>query len=110
MERSNDFQYVNRFVWDTEKNEINKIKHKVSFEVASRVFQDPLLYTEYDKENSEKSGEYRERNIGTVDGVLVLLVATTDTVDGKIRIFSARKAETKEVRIYEQNAKIIRGY
>ena len=109
MERNKDFVYLDKFKWDTWKNDKNKIDHKVSFETASRIFDDPFLYTEYDEENSLKHNEYRERNIGTVGGIAVLLVASTDTEDGKIRIFSARKAETQEVRIYEQNAKAILG-
>jgi hypothetical protein len=106
-ERNKDFVYLDRFVWDTRKNELNKTNHGVSFETAARIFNDPVLYTEYDRENSERSGEHRERNMGMVDGVVVLLVATTDTADGMTRIFSARKAEKKEVRIYERNAKTL---
>jgi uncharacterized DUF497 family protein len=108
MERNKDFVYLGKFVWDTQKNEINKEGHKVSFELASRIFNDPLLYTEYDKENSEEHNEYREKNIGAVDGVLLLAVSTTD-VGNKKRIISARKAEKKEVRIYERNAKTLLG-
>ena len=108
MERNKDFVYLDRFLWDTQKNESNKVKHKVSFETASRIFNDPLLYTEYDRENSEEHNEYREKNIGSVGGVLMLTVSTTD-VDDKKRIFSARKAEPEEVRIYERNAKTLFG-
>jgi len=49
MERDTDFVYLDTFVWDTAKNEANKIKHNgLSFELASRVFNDPLLYQDYD--------------------------------------------------------------
>ncbi len=30
-----------KFEWDTEKNHSNRAKHKVSFEIAARVFADP---------------------------------------------------------------------
>ena len=32
-----------RIIWDEAKNEENKSKHKISFEVAQYVFSDPLL-------------------------------------------------------------------
>ena len=44
VERNTDFVYLDTFVWDTTKNEYNKANHeKLSFEMASRVFNDPLL-------------------------------------------------------------------
>jgi len=44
VERNTDFVYLDTFVWDTAKNEYNKIKHKgLGFEFASRIFNDPLL-------------------------------------------------------------------
>lgn len=104
MERNKDFVYLDTFVWDTEKNEINKKKHGISFEQAVQIFNDPLLYTEYDKENSEKHNEYREMQIGRLGNFITLSVSTTDR-ENKIRIFSARKSTKKEIKIYEQNAK-----
>lgn len=104
MERNKDFVYLDTFVWDTEKNEINKKKHGISFEVAVQIFNDPLLYTEYDKENSEEHNEYREMQIGRLGNFITLSVSTTDR-EGKIRIFSARKSAKKEIEIYERNAK-----
>ena len=60
VERNTDFVYLNTFVWDTEKNELNKKKHAgLSFELASRVFNDPLLYNVYDYSHSDD--EYREK-------------------------------------------------
>lgn len=32
------------FEWDEEKNSINKVKHRISFETAAHVFDDPELY------------------------------------------------------------------
>ena len=34
-----------RWVWDEEKNRTNRRDHKVSFEIAERVFDDPLSVT-----------------------------------------------------------------
>ena len=104
MKRDKNFVYLDTFVWDTDKNEKNKCAHNLSFETASRIFNDPLLYIEYDKTNSEVHNEHREKMIGTFDGITILTVSMTE-IDEKIRIFSARKATSKEVRIYEQNAK-----
>ena len=93
------------FVWDENKNVINKKKHKVSFETAVRIFNDPCLYVEFDEENSTIE-ESRYDYTGIIDiGVMpILYVVATETRD-KTRIISARKATEKEVLKYEQNAK-----
>ena len=53
-----------------------------------------------------EKGERRWQTLGLVDGYLLLLVAHTvrDDVDGTevIRIISARRAEPKEMKHYEQ--------
>ena len=53
-----------------------------------------------------EKGERRWQTLGLVDGYLLLLVAHTDRddVDGTevIRIISARRAEPKEMKHYEQ--------
>lgn len=93
-----------RFEWDAAKAASNLLKHRVSFEVAARVFADPFQLTLQDR---VENGEYRWQTIGMVDGYLVLLVAHTvaDDADGAeiIRIISARKAEPKERTRYAQN-------
>lgn len=107
MERDKDFVYLDAFVWDTAKNESNKIKHNgLSFELASRVFNDPLLYQDYDYSHSED--EDREKYIGKIEGLYVVTVIATDR-EGLTRLISARKAEKTEVRLYEENAKRIQG-
>lgn len=112
MERNRDFVYLNRFIWDSAKNESNKRDHKgLSFEMASRVFLDPLLCTDYDYFHSVN--EDREKHIGSIDGRFIATVITTDrdTNGGVlIRLISARQATSKEVKDYEQNAKRIQGY
>ena len=108
MERDTDFVYLDTFVWDTAKNEANKIKHNgLSFELASRAFNDPLLYQDYDYSHSED--EDREKYIGKIEGLYVVTVIATDR-EGLTRLISARKAEKTEVRLYEENAKRIQGY
>lgn len=93
-----------RFEWDAAKAQSNLQKHRVSFEIATRVFADPLAMVEQDR---IENGERRWQTLGTVDGYLLLLVAHTvrDDEDGTeiIRIISARRAEPKERKRYEQN-------
>lgn len=91
-----------RFEWDTAKAASNLRKHQVSFEIAMRVFSDPFALTEQDR---IEGGERRWRTLGVVEGVVMLLVAHTVCDDGDtevIRIISARRAEPKERRRYEQ--------
>lgn len=92
-----------RFEWDEAKAASNLAKHRVRFETAARVFADPFLLTEQDR---IEHGEHRWQTIGMIDGHLVLLVAhTVGEDDGTeiIRIISARKADPKERKRYEQN-------
>lgn len=93
-----------RFEWDAAKAAGNLIKHRVSFETAARVFADPCLLIE---QNRIENGEHRWQTIGRVDGYLVLLVAHSAGEDNDgteiIRIISARKAEPKERKRYEQD-------
>lgn len=93
-----------RFEWDAAKAASNLAKHRVSFETATRAFADPFLLTQQDR---NENGEHRWQTIGMVDGHLLLLVAHTVGEDGDgtevLRIISARKAEPKERKRYEQD-------
>ena len=79
----------------------------MSFETATRTFADPYLLTRQDR---IENGELRWQGIGMVDGLLVLLVAYTvgEADDGTevLRIISARKAEPKERKRYEQDRQV----
>lgn len=93
------------FEWDETKAQTNLKKHHISFEIAARVFFDPLALSYQDRiENNEP----RWQTLGMVDGCLLLLVAHTihheDHVE-VIRIISARKADKKERRYYEENTR-----
>ena len=90
------------FVWDEAKDGINRQKHRVSFETAQLVFDDPFHVSRQDR---IENGEQRWQTIGLVHGVVLLLVAHTYTeADGAetIRIISARKADKAERRIYAE--------
>ena len=92
-----------RFEWDSEKARRNWLKHRVSFETAMRVFADPCQVSAQDRiEDSEP----RWQTIGSVEGQFILLVvhSVAEHEDGDvIRLISARKADPKEKRRYEQN-------
>lgn len=96
-----------RFEWNNAKAELNIQKHRVSFETAARVFLDPFVLIEQDR---IEAGEQRWQALGAVDGFAVLLVAHAtyeENEDGEvvevIRIISARKADPKERRRYEED-------
>jgi uncharacterized DUF497 family protein len=91
-----------KFTWDEKKAIRNLQKPRVSFETATRAFADPFALMEQDR---IEHGEYRWQTLGRVDGCLLLLVAhAVESEDGTeiIRIISARRAERKEWRKYEQ--------
>jgi uncharacterized protein len=88
------------FVWDPRKDRINRRKHGVSFEVAARVFSDRGAVSYIDR---VVEGEERWHTIGLAGGVVPLLVVhTVEEEDGeeKIRIISARKADSREQSLY----------
>jgi hypothetical protein len=91
-----------QFEWDRRKDRLNRLKHGVSFETATLVFDDPHAFSVLDLiENDEE----RWQTIGMAGGVLLLLVAHTyrDADDQRIRIFSARKATPRERQLYDEN-------
>lgn len=100
------------FHWDRDKNRFNRAKHGVSFETASKVFEDPRALSRLER---VVAGEERWQTVGTVGGVTVLLVAHLwhesagqedqghDEQGGEVvRIISARKATRNERRAYEE--------
>ena len=92
-----------RFIWDEHKNRRNLLKHKVSFETAALVFNDPHAVSVQDR---LVEGEDRWQTLGLIAGVVVLLVAHSIEFEGDeeiIRIISARKATPREREIYAQN-------
>ncbi|MBD9002059.1 BrnT family toxin [Coprococcus catus] len=88
-----------KFEWDEEKNQINKRKHKISFETAAYVFEDENYIEMYDFEHSIEEDRYIA--IGCVGDVL--FVVFTERKDN-IRLISARLATESERRLYyDQN-------
>jgi uncharacterized DUF497 family protein len=92
-----------RFEWNEEKSRENLAKHRVSFERAKLVFDDPYVLSVPD----DCEFEERWRTMGLVNEVMVLLVVHTlkeGSDDEIIRIISARKATRRETEIYEAAA------
>jgi uncharacterized DUF497 family protein len=90
------------FEWDESKNRSNRAKHKVSFEAATLVFEDPRAIDLLDR---VEEGEQRWHTLGVAAGLAVLLVVHTYRAEGgveRIRIISARKATPHERKIYEE--------
>ncbi len=50
-----------KFEWDEDKNSINKEKHKISFETAAHVFDDPDYIEMFDFEHSIDEDRYCNR-------------------------------------------------
>jgi hypothetical protein len=93
-----------RFEWDPAKAKRNLAKHGVSFEQASRVFDDPFALMLQDR---VEGGEERWQAIGRAGTHLVLVVAHTArhaTDTDIIRIISARRALRHERSHYEDQA------
>jgi uncharacterized DUF497 family protein len=92
-----------QFEWNAQKNRENQLKHRVSFETATLVFNDPHALTVPDRIEGD---EERWHTIGMAGGTLLVLVAYTyrgTQSDERIRIFSARKATPRERQIYEES-------
>lgn len=87
-----------RFEWDEKKNEINIKKHGVSFEEASTSFYDDLAIVIPDEKHSEE--EERFTLIGKSESNRVLYVSHCERAGGVIRLISARKALSREVKEY----------
>lgn len=91
-----------RFEWDEKKNRLNLRKHGISFEAAAQVFDDPFSVTIQD---CQVLGEMRYWTVGRILSLILVVVVHTIENEGSgemVRIISARKATSRERRLYEQ--------
>ena len=87
------------FEWDKGKARSNLAKHGVSFELARRVWDDPLHVILPDH---VEDGELRW-HVGSVTVLVVVHVYPDERDETKIRIIGARKATRHERRRYEDD-------
>ncbi|HEY6230535.1 MAG TPA: BrnT family toxin [Pyrinomonadaceae bacterium] len=92
-----------QFEWNDDKAKANRIKHGVSFDEASTVFDDPLARIFDDAVHS--LNERREIIIGQSMNERLLLVSFTARPGEIIRIISARALTKKERKDYEEAVK-----
>ena len=92
-----------KFEWSEQKNKLNQKKHKVSFDEAKEVFNDPLQISKLDY----RFNYFEERwiIIGSTTKEKILVVANlffSNKGEEIIRIISARKANKQERQYYEK--------
>ncbi|MFM2311894.1 MAG: hypothetical protein RLZZ04_1170 [Cyanobacteriota bacterium] len=85
------------FEWDEAKAKSNEIKHSVSFPFASRAFEDENRLTVIDDRSDYN--EVRYISLACIEKRVYVLVYTLR--NSVIRLISARKANSKEVKRYD---------
>ena len=88
-----------KIVWSARKNRLNTGKHKIDFDEAKSIFDDPLQISVSDPDHS--FDERRYITIGMSDRNRLLIVAHTFEND-TIRIITARKPNRRERKDYEE--------
>jgi uncharacterized protein len=88
------------FIWRMDKAVWNIVKHGVRFEQACQVLFDPFVWLS----DATADDELRDGALGlTEDGELLFVVHIEREAEA-IRIISARRAEAKERKDYEEYA------
>jgi uncharacterized protein len=98
-----------RYEWDDAKNEQNRSKHGLTFEIAIGAFEDESCLLFPDRIDDE-TGEQRWHALGAArlrpGRTLLLLVVHVyrEDIYGEkiIRVISARKADKRDVRRYQE--------
>ncbi len=89
------------FEWDEQKAAANLVKHGVSFDEAKSVFYDERARMINDPDHSDE--EDRFIMLGLSSALKLLVVCHCYRGEGDvIRIISARKAVTKEIKSYSK--------
>lgn len=87
------------FEWDEGKAAANLASHKVSFDEAKTVFDDPLYVDFYDPDHS--LDEHRFLIVGESQQGRLLIVSYTERGD-TTRLISAREVTATERKAYEE--------
>ena len=88
------------FEWDLAKSNACQISRNFDFAYVISIFLDPALIVDHDRRWDY--GEERFQAIGVVDKRVFVVVFTRRSK--AIRIISARKANSREVKRYEKNS------
>ena len=95
----------NRFEWDEDKDRLNKKNHGFSFDEILEIFDDPAFLEGYDWEHS--GNEERYYGIRCLNNILYVIVFYT--LRERIRIISARRADSDEKEEYNDYFKKIKS-
>ena len=87
-----------QFEWDEDKAVKNAKKHRVSFEQAQQVFDDPRAVPYEDLEHSTDDETRHVMIRMSATGLLVVSFTYRDKV---VRLISARRAEKWMIKVYE---------
>ena len=90
-----------KFEWDPAKSESNIKKHGISFDLAITVFDDPQALIAPDEKHST-SAEIREWIVGLSDKGILVVIFTKRLSGRSYRLISARKANKRERKLYEE--------
>lgn len=88
------------FEWDWAKSNSCQISRNFDFAYVITIFTDPALLIERDQRRDY--GEERFRALGVIDEKVFVVVFTLR--HRTIRIISARRANSREVKRYEKNS------
>jgi hypothetical protein len=90
-----------KFIWDENKNRINKEKHKLSFEEAKTVFYDNGAIVFDDPDHSEDENRFLILGFSKTAKLCIVSHCYREN-DEVIRIISAREATKSEERYYNE--------
>jgi len=88
------------FEWDEEKNQINIVKHGISFLEAQTVFYDENAVLFDDPDHSEYEDRYLIIGIAKSEKICIVSHCYRGMEDNIVRIISARKATKSEQQFY----------
>ena len=87
-----------KFTWDENKERLNISKHGIDFSTAALVFGDENRIVKYDEYHSIYEDRYI--TIGSINGMLMVLMVVYTEYNDTVRIISARMANKREREAY----------
>jgi uncharacterized DUF497 family protein len=94
-----------QFEWDQPKAATNLRKHGVSFELGSTIFADPGILTVADTAHSDVEERWFSIGLASTGAMMSVAYLWTEYGAGmtKIRLITARRATTTEIRYYTES-------